>query len=101
MRDQGAGGDMEKLLQERVLSNGQVGRAALYDESDFLCVGSSTKQFNVEPDEVRKVCSPRPHVSALMVGMDLVRGELEARRQDIASDQAPQAREGDGALDNG
>ena len=55
MKNQGEGGDMEKLLQQRVLANSQVSRAALYDESDFLCVGSSKQQFNVEPDQVRKV----------------------------------------------
>ena len=60
MRDQGEGGDMEKLLQQRVLSNSQVSRAALYDEADFLCVGSSKQQFNVEPEDVRKV---RLHLS--------------------------------------
>lgn len=55
MKNQGEGGDMEKLLQQRILANSQVSRAALYDESDFLCVGSSKQQFNVEPDQVRKV----------------------------------------------
>jgi hypothetical protein len=28
----------------------------LYDHDDFLCVASSTKQFKLEPDDVRKVC---------------------------------------------
>jgi hypothetical protein len=56
MKNQGEGGDVEKLLQQRLLSNDQVSRAALYDESDFLCVGSSSKRFQVEPDQVRKVC---------------------------------------------
>ena len=53
--EQGEGGDPEKLLQQRILSNSNVARAALYDEADFLCVASSKKQFNVEPDNVRKV----------------------------------------------
>lgn len=52
---QGDNGDPEALLQNRLLNNSQVARAAMYDEADFLCVASSKQQFKVEPDEVRKV----------------------------------------------
>ena len=55
LNNQGEGGDVEKLLQNRVLNNTSVARAALYDHDDFLCVASSTKQFKLEPDDVRKV----------------------------------------------
>ncbi|WWC90945.1 uncharacterized protein L201_005883 [Kwoniella dendrophila CBS 6074] len=49
------GGDYENLLQTRILNNSQVSRAALYDEEDFLCVASSKQQFNLQPDDVRKI----------------------------------------------
>ncbi|KAK8850761.1 hypothetical protein IAR55_004681 [Kwoniella newhampshirensis] len=48
-------GDTEALLNNRLLDNNQVSRAALYDETDFLCVASSTKQFDLQPDDVRKI----------------------------------------------
>jgi hypothetical protein len=56
MDAQGDGGDPEALLQNRLLSNSQVGRAAMYDHDDFLCVSSSQQRFKLEPDDIRKVC---------------------------------------------
>ncbi|RSH91619.1 hypothetical protein EHS25_008988 [Saitozyma podzolica] len=55
MASQGDGADPEALLRNRVLNNGQVCRAALYDKDDFLCVASSRSQFDLEPDDVRKM----------------------------------------------
>ncbi|WRT69332.1 uncharacterized protein IL334_006316 [Kwoniella shivajii] len=55
LESKGESGDTEALLKNRILNNSQVSRAALYDESDFLCVASSTKQFNLQPDDVRKI----------------------------------------------
>ncbi|WVW79654.1 hypothetical protein I302_101623 [Kwoniella bestiolae CBS 10118] len=55
LNSQAEGGDYEELLKSRILNNSQVSRAALYDEEDFLCVASSPKQFNVQPDDVRKI----------------------------------------------
>ena len=48
------------MLQNRVLNNSSVARAALYDHDDFLCVASSKQQFKLEPDDVRKVCFAQP-----------------------------------------
>ena len=59
----GEGGDVEALLKNRVLNNNSVSRAAMYDHDDFLCVASSTKRFNLEPEDVRKV---RPSPSPLL-----------------------------------
>ncbi|KAL7423470.1 hypothetical protein Q5752_001050 [Cryptotrichosporon argae] len=47
--------DPEDVLNKRILSHDAVDRAALYDESDFLCLASSVAHFNVEPDDVRKI----------------------------------------------
>ncbi|WWC63732.1 uncharacterized protein I303_106337 [Kwoniella dejecticola CBS 10117] len=55
LNSQAEGGDYEDLLKNRILNNSQVSRAALFDESDFLTVASSPKQFNVEPEDVRKI----------------------------------------------
>ncbi|GFZ48448.1 hypothetical protein JCM24511_06196 [Saitozyma sp. JCM 24511] len=55
MASQGDGADPEALLRNRVLNNGQVSIAALYDKDDFLCVASSTSQFDLEPNDVRKM----------------------------------------------
>ncbi|KAK6906332.1 hypothetical protein L486_06105 [Kwoniella mangroviensis CBS 10435] len=55
LESQAEGGDYEALMKSRILDNSQVSRAALYDESDFLCVASSPKQFNVEPHDIRKI----------------------------------------------
>ncbi|WVR08278.1 hypothetical protein IAU60_005325 [Kwoniella sp. DSM 27419] len=55
MKSQGDNGDPEALLQNRILNRDEVTRAALYDHDDFLCVASSKKQFDVEPDDVRKI----------------------------------------------
>ncbi|CAD6584587.1 MAG: hypothetical protein TREMPRED_003869 [Tremellales sp. Tagirdzhanova-0007] len=52
---QGDDGDPEALLQNRILNNTHVSRAALYDTSDFLCIASSKSRFNLEPDHVRKI----------------------------------------------
>ncbi|KAK1921404.1 hypothetical protein DB88DRAFT_500649 [Papiliotrema laurentii] len=51
----GENGDPKALLQNRLLNNPQVLRAALYDHDDFLPVASSTKQFDLSPDLVRKI----------------------------------------------
>jgi hypothetical protein len=39
----------------------------LYDHDDFLCVASSQQQFKLEPDDVRKVGSPRDPLSTIQV----------------------------------
>ncbi|ORX40313.1 hypothetical protein BD324DRAFT_617276 [Kockovaella imperatae] len=52
---QGEGGDPKGLLQNRLLNSDRVGRAALFDQDDFLCVASSKKPFDLEPDQVRKI----------------------------------------------
>lgn len=55
MMSQGEGGDPEALLNNRILNNNSVSRAALYDETDFLCIASSNNRINLEPEDVRKV----------------------------------------------
>ncbi|OCF43482.1 hypothetical protein I317_02632 [Kwoniella heveanensis CBS 569] len=55
MNSQGDSADPEALLKNRILNRSEVSRAALYDQDDFLCVASSTKQFDVEPEDIRKI----------------------------------------------
>jgi len=52
---QGDNADPEALLQNRILSNQQVSRAAFYDHDDSLCAASSTSRFKLAPDDIRKV----------------------------------------------
>ena len=51
---QGEDGSPVALLQTRLLNNALVGRAALFDHDDFLCVASSKQRFDIDPDGVRK-----------------------------------------------
>lgn len=67
LKTRGDNGDPEQLLQNRILNNSQVSRASLYDHDDFLTVASSTKQFDLEADDVRKVSAAHGRARSLVI----------------------------------